>query len=56
MSRADPDTIREHYGALRDGELLRAAVREGGTLVEPAQEVVREVVQQRLGTPAELVG
>lgn len=55
MSKADLDRIREHYGALRDGELLRAAVGEGGTLVASAQEVVRDVVQQRLGAPADLV-
>ncbi len=55
MSTADIDRIRDHYGALRDGELLRAAVLEGGTLVTEAQEVVREVVRQRFGTPADLV-
>jgi hypothetical protein len=55
VSTADIDSIRKHYGALRDGELLRAAVLEGGTLVAPAQEMVRDVVHQRFGTPAALV-
>jgi hypothetical protein len=55
VNNADIDSIRKHYGSLRDGELLRAAVLEGGTLIAPAQEVVREVVLERLGPPAALV-
>lgn len=55
MSTVDLDKIREHYRALRDGELLRVAMVEGGGLVSAAQEVVQEVVQLRFGTPAELI-
>ncbi len=55
MSTADIDRIRKHYGALRDEELLRTAVLEGGTLVAPAQEVVRDVLLQRFGPPLDLV-
>jgi len=55
VSTADIDRIRKHYGALRDEELLRTAVLEGGTLVAPAQEVVRDVLLQRFGPPLDLV-
>ena len=55
MSTVDLERIRAHYAALRDGELLRVAMVEGGALVPAAQEVVQEVVRQRFGTPAELI-
>lgn len=55
MSTADLDRIHQHYLALRDDALLRTAILEGGTLVEPAQEVVRGVVEERLGRPVALV-
>lgn len=55
MSQANVDRIRQHYEALHDDELLRTAILEGGTLVEPAQEVVRKVVEERLGRPVALV-
>ncbi len=55
MSNADLERILKHYRALHDDELLRAAILEGGTLVEPAQQVVRQVALDRLGTPAAML-